>query len=375
MDYIAILGNTPELSALELDVPYRGGQAVLIQHTTPDIQQLGGVIKIAEHWLTLPWSGDQLPHELEQAILADLKQKTGNGKLQFGISVYAGDATISQATIKRCVKYLQRAGITWKQAIKQAGHMARFVTSNEPGLSSVIVTREHLLARQTDYVVVLETNRLLLGRTIAVQDYRGFSERDYGRPQRDAFSGMLPPKVARMMLTIATRHNLTLTVLDPFCGSGTIIQEALTLGYRQVIGSDISQKCIDDTKANLAWADLPEPRLMCSNVLALSRLLPPRSIDAIVSEGYLGPVQPKQIQPVLRELTDFYQSVFPVLAELLQPKGKMVLALPSWNVGDKLVTMPLDQTIAQVGLHQFHKPIFYSRHTAKVVRQLLFLYT
>lgn len=375
MDSIAILGNTPELSALELDVPYHGGQAVLVPHTTLDIQKLGGVVKIAEPWLTLPWSGGQLPNALEPAILADLQQKTGNGKLQFGISLYAGDGTISQAVLTRCAKQLQRAGITWKQTIKQAGYMVRFVTSNEPGLSSVIVTREHLLARQTDYVVVLEKNCLRLGRTKAVQDYRGFSQRDYGRPQRDAFSGMLPPKVARMMLTIATHHDPTLTILDPFCGSGTIVQEALTLGYKHVIGSDISQKCIDATKANLAWAHLPEAQLFCSNVLALTRLLTPRSVDAIVSEGYLGPVQPKQIQSVMRELTDFYQSVLPVLTRLLKPGGKIVLALPSWNISGKIFELPLDQAIANASLHSFHQPIFYSRHTAKVVRKLFFWYT
>ena len=222
---------------------------------------------------------------------------------------------------------------------------------------------------QTDFIVVLSQQKTLIGRTTAVQDYKEFSRRDFGRPQRDAFSGMLPPKVARMMVNIAGAGSL----LDPFCGSGTIIQEAITLGFSNVIGSDISQKCIDDTTANLTWAKLPVPKLICSDVLKLH--LPKHSIDCIVTEGYLGPVQPKRFEQIHAELTDFYGLVLPVLAKLLKPGGRLVIALPCWNMGNRLLELPLDQAMQQVGLQSFHRPIYYGRHTAKVVRKIYFLYT
>ena len=84
-----------------------------------------------------------------------------------------------------------------------------------------------------------------LGRTETVQDFKTYRLRDIGRPRRNAKRGMLPPKLARMMINIASpKHNDT--ILDPFCGSGTIIHEAFLLGYKNIIGSDISEKAVRD---------------------------------------------------------------------------------------------------------------------------------
>ena len=41
-------------------------------------------------------------------------------------------------------------------------------------------------------------------------------------------------------------------VIDPFCGSGNILMEAKMLGC-EIMGSDLSEKAIEDTKANLQW--------------------------------------------------------------------------------------------------------------------------
>lgn len=355
---LATLGNTPELSALELAVPWEGGQIAMIDRDV-DIKKLGGTVKLAT----------TIDHDIEK-IYQILETIPPDHRLVFGFSVYAGDGSIMEAQIKNYSQKLSQLGLDWKKKLKADGRSVRFVVSKEPALSSVIVTKEHLLKDQTDFVVVLYSNKLVVGRTTAVQNYREFSRLDYGRPQRDAFSGMLPPKVARMMVNIAGQGVL----LDPFCGSGTIIQEALSLGYTNVIGSDISQKCIDDTRANLVWAKLPEPELYVSDVLKLTAVLK-QKVDRIVTEGYLGPVQPRRFEAIHKELTDFYRLVLPALTKLLKPNGRFVIALPCWNMGNKLLELPLDDVIVQAGLQHFHQPIYYGRQTAKVVRKIFFLYT
>jgi len=112
-----------------------------------------------------------------------------------------------------------------------------------------------------------------IGQLVAVQNIDERSCRDYGKPRSDARSGMTPPKLARAMVNIAlgqarsmnhelrimneshnsefSIHNSCL-VVDPFCGSGNILIEGLVLGL-DVIGSDISEKAVFDTKANLEW--------------------------------------------------------------------------------------------------------------------------
>ena len=86
-----------------------------------------------------------------------------------------------------------------------------------------------------------------LAQTEAVQPFEQFSARDFGRPGRDDLSGMLPPKLAIIMINLA-QTPLNSILLDPFCGSGTILSEAVLLGYTNLIGTDISEKAIADSK-------------------------------------------------------------------------------------------------------------------------------
>ena len=93
-----------------------------------------------------------------------------------------------------------------------------------------------------------------IGKLIAVQNIALWSEKDYGKPRSDATSGMLPPKLARMMVNIAASESGTRRplIIDPFCGSGNVLLEAVSLGF-DVVGSDISEKAVEDTKVNLNW--------------------------------------------------------------------------------------------------------------------------
>jgi len=367
-DWLAILGTTPELSALELGTEWLGGQIAALD-TEPDITKLGGTIKVARV------IGECTRNLAGFNQLFDLLSKLSpTEKLVFGFSVYSGDKVITDSILRQYSKNLVRTGIEWKKKLRTSERSVRFVESKEPALSSVIVTREHLIPQQTDLVLVVYPNKIVLARTTAVQDYKEFSHFDYGRPERDHQSGMLPPKVARMMVNIASQQNMAdKMLLDPFCGSGTVLQEALLLGAKNVIGSDLSPKAIADTKANLEWAKLPVPQLLVHDVLTLNTQLPANSIDCIVGEGYLGPTHPEGIPKIHLELSTFYQNVIMKLPTLLAPGGRVVLAVPSWKRRDGLMTMALDNTITRAGFTQWHKPIMYGREHAQVVRQIYFL--
>ncbi len=363
---IAVLGNTPELSALELGVDWLGGQLALLPRMT-DINRLGGTVKLAE-----PIQSIETIKELLGAIPSD-------HKLVFGFSVYAGDPTITKAQLKQRAQDLRNLGMELKKQLKAEGRSVRFVVSDDVALSSVIVTKEHLLRDQTDFIVGLFKDHTIYGRTTAVQDFKLFSNRDFGRPQRDAFSGMLPPKVARMMLNIA-QPKPSDTILDPFCGSGTVVQEALQLGFTKVTGSDIAAKCIEDTTANIHWLLEQQPdintddlNLYQQDVLKLTETLAPHSIDVVVAEGYLGPVQLSNLTYIMKDLTVFYSDMFAELAKLVTPTARLVLALPSWRQGDQIKDMQLDDAIHRAGFNQWHTPIVYGRADARVVRKIIFL--
>ena len=44
----------------------------------------------------------------------------------------------------------------------------------------------------------------------------------------------------------------TATILDPFCGTGVVLQEALIMGFN-AYGTDLSEKMISFSDINLKW--------------------------------------------------------------------------------------------------------------------------
>lgn len=64
-------------------------------------------------------------------------------------------------------------------------------------------------------------------RTSFVQDIESYTARDQARPMRDARVGMLPPKLAQIIINLALSNNDITEVLDPFCGTGVVLQEGI----------------------------------------------------------------------------------------------------------------------------------------------------
>lgn len=323
------------------------------------IATLGGTVKIAE--LVGPYTPEAVRQWLPTCV-------TQNKKFSFGFSLSIHTAT-------RRHREFDTLGIELKKMLKVDGHSARYVSSREPVLSSVIVDKEGLLNHGADIIIVERGNELFFGRTIAVQPFEEFSRRDYGRPQRDHRSGMLPPKLARMMVNIAAPQRNDV-LLDPFCGSGTVLQEALLLGVRSVIGSDISKQCIDDTRKNLQWMKLRPATLYCHDVTTINEALKRQSVDCVVGEGYLGPTRPERPEAVRDQLISMYQKAFAALVPVLRPHARLVIALPAWRKGKKdndMITIKLSKTLQLLGYHPFHQPLFYGRPDAHVLRHIYFL--
>ncbi|OGY87697.1 MAG: hypothetical protein A2458_03610 [Candidatus Kerfeldbacteria bacterium RIFOXYC2_FULL_38_9] len=372
--YAFILGSHPDLSFLELEkilTPKNPGlrlklqKNVAILENTPTLdssqlmEKLGGVVKIVEI------IGEFEEEEVFNWLSSQINPAS---KFHFGFSLYRLDSEPKETDVKT----LHRLGLTLKKTFKKEGISCRFVSAQSATLSSVIVHKERLLKNGVDVVLLKSKNQIIFGKTLAVQPFQKFSKRDYGRPRRDQKSGMLPPKIARIMLNIASPQP-SATILDPFCGSGTILTEALLLGYKNISGSDLNPKAIADTKQNLAWSNLPSIPLYLTDIKNLEEKIKKESIDCVVTEGYLGKPQPQNPQQEREQLTFFYQEVFANLKKILKPNACLVIALPAWRNQQKLLTLPLSQTLHKMGYQSFHAPLIYGRPWAVVVRHIYFL--
>lgn len=318
---------------------------------TISIANLGGTIKIFEIM------GEMADISELKAKVSELIPVDSQKRINFGISSYG---PLSK-------KVILNLGYEIKEQIVASGYSARFVTGKSVDLSSVIVHENKLIERGFEAIVVRTNSSYILGRTIEVQNYKLYSKRDFGRPQRDDRNGMLPPKLAQIMINLAEAPQGS-TLYDPFCGSGTTLQEALLLGYEDIYGSDLSERNIADTKTNLDWLSTSsvlesnalrvaaskiaqdDERTFVSDVLNPSKMV---EADAIVGEGFLGePYRRSKDQAVhdTEELTKFYIPALVNLSKQLKPGGRLVIAIPFFIVGPEYFYLPIIEKLADVDL-------------------------
>lgn len=375
-----VLGTHPELSRAELaailhlpNPPLAQRSVVLLsdEHVIP-FERLAGAIKVGKILDEVASPA----HVTAERLLTHLCLEQPS-RADFGISIYdAGDS----ATANALASSRRKLGLAIKQHLKDAGRSARFVEAKEQELSSVVVDTNHLVSRAGELCLIVMKKKILIGRTSAVQDFRGWSVRDFGRPSRDATSGMLPPKLARLMINLSGTEPSKTTLLDPFCGSGTVLMEALLLGCKRVIGSDASAAAVKATGENLGWLEhkRKEPmrervKLFVSDAAELGAHLS-EPVDLIVSELYLGPPQsgresPAQLKKIRVELEQLYARTLSKVLSNLTSDGTAVLAFPHFNRSPQSWSSFLHSITQQLN-HSITPPLLYSRPTQHVGREI-----
>lgn len=100
----------------------------------------------------------------------------------------------------------------------------------------------------------------------------------------------LKPPVAHALLRLAARDLAPGTVLDPFCGTGTILLEAGTMFRRAtLLGSDTAPACVDGAGENLAAAGLDtRARLARVDARLLGEHYPAESVDLLATNPPYG---------------------------------------------------------------------------------------
>jgi len=383
MQHFAILGRETLLSTAEIETvtnssAERGEEVLLFDSDIPlpTLQaRLGGTQKLGTI-LTLATRSS-----LEEKLEAELRSVQTDAKLVFGISVYALDAPKRAEELQ---KHIHNIGLILKKRLKRESGNAKFLTSKEKTLSSVVVKKNRLTEPGRIELVVLASKKgLYIGRTDTVQDFEDWSRRDYDRPARDARRGMLPPKLARMMVNLAGVDPQGKTLLDPFCGSGTVLMEAAILGCSKLYGSDIAKAAVRDTRKNVEWlrengVHMPNVEIVESPAAELSLNT---AVDLIVAELDLG--KPRGGKETTRDLSAqldaleiLYKESFTNLRTLLKPSGVVVIAFPMHFENNKQTAADKKQDrwkrlLESCGFTVTLEPLLYRRKDQFVGRQIL----
>jgi tRNA G10 N-methylase Trm11 len=281
------------------------------------IEKIGGTIKIVE---ILEEDYSNLSETVKRYLPENFE-----GKYKFGFSFY-GEGR----------KNFKEIAMKIKKDFKNRGISSRWIISKESNLSSVVVSKNKLIESESDFVIVKSGSKEYLGKTVAIQNFKELSSRDYDRPARDSYSGMIPPKLAQIMLNIGLGGKTDKILLDPFCGSGTILMEASLMGVKKIIGSDLSEKALRDSQINLKWfkdkfkiGQVKNIELKQADARQISDLISKESIDLIVTEPYLGPQRKiDDIEQVQKSLEKLYQKSLEEFFKILNKKGKIVMVWP-----------------------------------------------
>jgi tRNA G10 N-methylase Trm11 len=206
------------------------------------------------------------------------------------------------------------------------------------------------------------------GVTVYVPETEGFKERSTERPF--VTSGIsLSSRLARLLVNISGVSKGQV-LLDPFCGSGTILGEALLKGA-DCIGVDRNHGSVERTKENLAWflsqsqhggqRRPPSYSVLTGDAMKLKRSLGDQMVDAIVSEPILmprlsSPPTLEKARRLIKHASIIYSEALYEMSGVLRRGGRMVLVTPSLRTIDgKDVTLTFDD-LREVGLRPFHPP-------------------
>ncbi len=341
MKYVAIAGRQPLISLAEIQALYDksarlvGKKLVFFnidegdeENISPDINRLGGSLKLGRFFDT------------DFSKLAKfLATAHPEGKITLGISDFSKQKKSGLAKQK---------SMELKRNLAKIGRSVRVITSNEPEISSATAHHNQLGEKAGCFEIFLIDREIYL--SLGTQNITAYTERDQARPARDAKVGMLPPKLAQILINLCGKLPEGARVLDPFCGTGVVLQEAAIMGYIPY-GTDLNERMVEYSKKNLSWLfnernqkrfkilpDLIQKKDQILNTISVGDATSftwEGEIDAVAFEGYLG--APMSKPPVdikfktekakCREIAmGFLKNITPQI----KSGTPVVMALPAW---------------------------------------------
>lgn len=366
--YLFVLGRDPLLSLAEIDSYFKAREIKFrrLQHSASVaiiesekispaevVKDLGGVSKIGE-----------VINDLGSYQLYSGKSH----KIKYAISKYSNE---NIEGLKEYIKRRMREE-KLKAVYKKSQRQEPFLTPSE-------VIKHGLLKEGVELLVFND----YVAKTIAIFNPREYKARDSERPVQSPLLA-ISLRLAKILINLSWAKPGKI-LLDPFCGIGTILQEAMLMGISPV-GLDINSNSLNGTKTNLEWI---QKKYSCSirfelrqgDATKLSSSVKDK-VDCIATEPNLGPLLKKRptlgaAKGQLRSLEGLYLSFLSEAKKVLREKGKMALVVPrfrTWN--NKIVSMDFRAMLDKAGLRPYRitkeveMPIVYKTPKGKIEREI-----
>ena len=370
--YLFILGRQPEIGIAELNAVFGNAElllpnvALVSSDVEPDIDRLGGAKKVGH----VIYNSNGKPGD----FLLDKFKGLPDGKITLGVSHYGKTASTKTATA---------TGLFLKKRLDRS---IRILPNASAEISDAATLGNKLgtSANKIELLMAYVGHLLIIAELIGVQDLNSYTLRDRGRPKRDARVGMLPPKLAQIMINLAVGAKKSGVLLDSFCGTGVVLQEAALLGF-DIYGTDIEPRMIEYTEQNLEWLRRKLGVDFRGEITVgdATNFDWGKRIDFVATETYLG--RPYATEPSNENLNENIANCKIILTKFLKNLHRQTtestgicLAVPCWFVGNRTIHLRIIKDLEKLGYKQIHqsdnkKPLIYHREGQIVGRELLVL--
>ncbi len=363
LEACSVLGR----SVQRAEAPTERVSVLHVDHLSRDrITELSGVHKIAPVTSKVDSSSGPLD-ELVGLMTSHLEEKSN-----FSLSGYDIGEDDYEDLVRSMLDGLREAGLRKVRLLRPKG--------NE-------LFSERVLSREAFDVVAFPYHEGFgLGPTVWVPDSATMRQRGTRKPVPHSDIAM-SPRLARTLVNLAGL-GLGQTILDPFCGSGTILIEAYAKSLR-CLGLDSRASRVQETRENLRWsgggASDKGYDIRKGDARELSRILRGSKVDAVVTEPLLLPrleARPKTqtARAIIEESAGIYNDALASMAESIHSEGRIVVVVPVIQTmdGDE-VSITLEGRRVGLRLYQpgpvgFEYPIRLSFESTRWVKRGVYVF-
>jgi tRNA G10 N-methylase Trm11 len=367
MKHFFILGRNPELSREEILSYMRARnrehreilfeENFLILETNKDerfnIQEFGGVLKLG----TVTFEGN------EQELTEYLQKNEIVPADKFSYAIFGNQdpellKEIFKSRKKKAMLRHGRQQIEFQDRTKHGLPNAEFdVFFHSPKSNSKIPN---------------PPEKVYLGISTQSYDSTKVKDRDMNKPIRREHLA-ISPRLSKILINLseAKPHDL---LLDPFCGIGGILQEAILKGIN-AYGIDKDKQATIDAEKNIKWI-LSKYSIKSTYKIENndSRKTPDLQFAAIATETPLGKVLKKkpndnEAQQIIQNFEAYIIPILKRLKSVKKPKAKIAITFPVINNLHANTTKITNKCELKI----FMKPILESRQDQFISRDIIVL--
>lgn len=279
---------------------------------------------------------------MKEADIIKRLSSVKDDKVIFGISIFSYDGKVRQEELN---KKVEEIAYHLKSQLKERSINSRFIKPQNLVLTVGQLKKNKILERGIELLIFIHKDGSVeFGETILSQNVQNFAKIEREKPYSNAYMGMLPVKLARIMVNMAQPLEKDKFLWDPFCGSGNIVLQALLLN-NSVFASDIENEAIRGTLQNIEWlkreygvdSKYIVKRLNVKNSYDINKYSDIiKNVGAIIAEPYMGKPQhklltDKQVFDLQSEYVNLVTSFFRRVENYLLDSTKVVLVVPEYK--------------------------------------------